>query len=430
MDTDLDHVGGCMANHSKFIKLLLSFVIAVCPIFIINNAYAGAAEKWEYDVIPDQSQTLKVKGHKVDQYGAAVNDYDYNTKIDPKTAANRTKMGTVGMGRLLKTSGWGLLGAAALQALLDSVGWIMDPESQSIWRNKKTDPNGSVNCSGGFQFQNNRNQTWFSCPLSAAQDWIKYANTTDSNATYKFVRFDSDPYTTDPVLYTVRYEHHTYPSLSKDMPNQRLTRKPDPNAQPAPKEVLTPEALADYANHTHPDYSNPELAPKLAPKYSPEIQTDLWKPSNPWEDTNSQTVQEVKKELEKAPPEPKTEPEIKPNPETGGFALPAFCSWAAPVCEFIKDMKDVFKDEPLDDTALDIQPDNTQEIDTQVSFSSQCPAPINLANFSYHGISQSWTVDFSKFCDVFATYLRPVVISIGAFSAVLIVSGVGVRENG
>ena len=130
-----------MANHSKFIKLLLSFVIAISPIFIINNAYAGAAEKWEYDVIPDQSQTLKIKGHKVDQYGAAVNDYDYNTKIDPKTASNRTKMGTVGMGRLLKISGWGLLGSAALGALLEAVDWVIDPATQSIWRNKKnSDP--------------------------------------------------------------------------------------------------------------------------------------------------------------------------------------------------------------------------------------------------------------------------------------------------
>lgn len=320
-------------------KIFIPLFLSVFFILSSSNVYAGAAEKWEYDVIPDQSQTLQVKGHKVDQYGAAVNDYDYNTKIDPKTAANRTKMGTVGMGRLLKTSGWGLLGAAALQALLDSVGWIMDPESQSIWRNKKTDPNGSVNCSGGFQFKNNRTQQWFSCPLAAAENWVNDVNKTESQGKYTFVRFQNDPYTSQPVLWTVHYEHFTYPSLSKDMPNQQLSREPDPNAQPQDKEVLTPEALADYANHTHPDYSNPELAPKLAPKYSPEIQTDLWKPSNPWEDTNSPTVQEVKKELEKAPPEPKTDPEVTPNPETGGFALPAFCSWAAPVCEFIKWLK-------------------------------------------------------------------------------------------
>jgi len=442
LDTDLDHVGGCMANHSKFIKLLLSFVIAISPIFIINNAYAGAAEKWEYDVIPDQSQTLKIKGHKVDQYGAAVNDYDYNTKIDPKTPANRTKMGTVGMGRLLKVTGWGLLGAAALEALLDSVGWIMDPESQSIWRNKKTPP-GSVGCvvvsgSGGKILQfvtgdiNPVSIEPTPCPIDAAQKVI--AKLQSQFPTWKFEFAGWISYPTNIVPGT-RLDFNVKTTIPENSPSLnfysiKAELAPESEQKPQEKEVLTPEALADYANHTHPDYSNPELAPKLEPKYSPEIQTDLWKPSNPWEDANSPTVQEVKKKLDEAPPEPKTDPEVTPNPDTGGLKIPPFCTYAAPVCEFIKDIKDVFKDEPLDDTALDIQPDNTQEIDTQVSFSSQCPAPINLANFSYHGISQSWTVDFSKFCYVFATYLKPVVISIGAFSAVLIVSGVGVRENG
>ena len=427
MDTDLDHVGGCMANHSKFIKLLLSFFIAISPIFIINNAYAGAAEKWEYDVIPDQSQTLKIKGHKVDQYGAAVNDYDYNTKIDPKTAANRTKMGNVGFGRLLKMTGWGLLGSAALEGLLQSVDWILDPEAQSIWRYKKNPSDSSCSafyCDLDLEITvNNSPNNPFYSTASAETEVERVSGRKKSDFDFKWVSVYSQSGTLSKLeLYL--YSRGTSSSIG------RYATAYPVNEPSKEKEYLTPEDLADYANHTHKDYLDPRLAPKLEPKYSPSIQTDLWKPSNPWEYTNSPTVQEVKKELEKAPPEPKTEPEIKPNPETGGFALPAFCSWAAPVCEFIKDIKDVFKDEPLDDTALDIQPDNTQEIDTQVSFSTQCPAPINLANFSYHGISQSWTVDFSKFCDVFATYLRPVVISIGAFSAVLIVSGVGVRENG
>lgn len=410
-----------MGRYKKYLTIMLIFSIHMIP---FNLAFAGAAEKWEYDVIPDQSQTLKVKGHKVDQYGAAVNDYDYNTKIDPKTAANRTKMGTVGMGRLLKTSGWGLLGAVALQALLDSVGWIMDPESQSIWRNKKTDPNGSVNCSGGFQFKNNRTQQWFSCPLAAAENWVNDVNKTESQGKYTFVRFQNDPYTSQPVLWTVHYEHFTYPSLSKDMPNQQLSRQPDPNAQPQDKEVLTPEALADYANHTHPDYSNPELAPKLAPKYSPEIQTDLWKPSNPWEDTNSPTVQEVKKELEKAPPEPKKDPEVTPNPDNGSWKLPPFCTIAAPVCEFIKWVKE----EPTNqDNELDIDKNTEQSPDTKINFSTQCPSRIPLV-FSWNGGTLDFSFDFTIWCNAISTFVYPIVVTLGSLHALYIVTGV--RQNG
>ena len=125
------------------IKILLCFTLIYTPFF----AYAGAAEKWEYEPVM-KDMNIHVKGYKVDQYGNAANDYEYNTKIDPKTTANKQKMGTVGFGRLLKSTGWGLLGAAALEALLASVDWIIDPAAQSIWRNKKADTT-SVNCGGG-----------------------------------------------------------------------------------------------------------------------------------------------------------------------------------------------------------------------------------------------------------------------------------------
>ena len=357
----------------RIIPLLLSFLL----FFSVTELHASAAEKWEYEPVM-KDMNIHVKGYKVDQYGNAVNDYEYNTKIDPKTTANKQKMGTVGFGRLLKSTGWGLLGAAALEALLESVDWVLDPEAQSIWRNKKPNSNGSVNCSGGFQFKNDRNAAWFNCPLSAVEDWIKYANTTDPNATYKFLRFDSDPYTSTPILYTVRYEHHTYPSLSKDMPNQQLTRKLDPNAEPSPKEYLTPEALADYANHTHSDYADPQLAPKLEPKYSPNIATDLWKPSNNWEKDNSPTVQEVNNQLNKTNPEPIKPPEITPNPETGGSVLPSFCSWAVTICDFIN----WFKESPDSPEAIDVPEKELEKKEIKKDLItanvSSCPADIHF----------------------------------------------------
>lgn len=323
-------------------KIFIPLFLSVFFILSSSNVYAGAAEKWEYDVIPDQSQTLQIKGHKVDQYGAAVNDYDYNTKIDPKTSSNKFKMGTVGMGRLLKVSGWGLLGSAALEALLEAVDWVIDPATQSIWRNKRNNSPEYSTCFDGkylFTAQNNFPEI---CPDIAIEKFWKSASS--SSMEYKFKEWQVTPSDVvnnikpGPIFYTITGKTS---SGTVNYPNQKLEYKLNPNYKPDPvdKEVLTPEALADYANHTHPDYSNPELAPKLAPKYSPEIQTDLWKPSNPWEDTNSPTVQEVKKELEKAPPEPKEDPELTPNPDTGGLKLPSFCSWAAPVCDFIKWLK-------------------------------------------------------------------------------------------
>lgn len=409
---------------------MLIRILFLLSLFISINAYSAAAEKWEYDVIPDQSQRLQIKGHKVDQYGAAVNDYDYNTKIDPKTSSNKFKMGTVGMGRLLKTTGWGLLGSAALEALLNSVDWIIDPATQSIWRNKKSnDP--AVGCTVTDPFTGNRLQfiggsvngvaiAPFACPLDAASEQMKIMERTNVGYSYKFENWTVYP---TPIKEGTQLQYNarvTNPKVNYNDTNFfSIKAQKDPNPKPQEKEYLSPEELADYANHTHPDYSNPDLAPKLEPKYSPSIQTDLWKPSNPWEETNSPTVQEVKKELEKSAPEPKTDPEIKPNPETGGLVLPSFCTWAAPVCEFVK----WFKEDPEtpEKDELEIDTSEEQELDDSIfSTNQQCPPDlvISYTLLKTHQISFS----YQNMCNAF-TVARPVVIFIGGLIALFILGG-------
>ncbi|MFK4049885.1 hypothetical protein [Acinetobacter venetianus] len=392
-------------------KILSSFflIFSITLTTYSTNIYAGAAEKWEYDVTPDTDQKLKLKGHKVDAYGNAANDYEYNRKIDPKTAANKTKMGKVGFGRLLKISGWGLIGAAALEGLLESVDWIMDPEAQSIWRYKKIDF-ATPGCVGhGYLFQYQIGE-YRGCPIDAVRftlnEWSK------NGASYEFVKWDTY-FEGIPDRFTVKL---TVGSNVQIMPNQQLNRKKDPNAQPEQeKEYLTPEDLADYANHTHSDFSNPELAPKLEPKYSPDLAPDLWKPANPWEYDNSPTVDEVKKELEQASPEPKddTIKENEPDPETGAksFSLPAFCSWATSVCEFI----DWFKKEPEQDNEPD-QPDIDDQgifnknFDTSFSLSKQCPADIP---FSYQTkyLSGNFTFSLKWLCIIFTFLGYPLVFA-------------------
>ena len=383
-------------------KLLFSFsLVLVIFSFLFLATYssfshAGAAEKWEYDVIPDQSQTLKIKGHKVDQYGAAVNDYDYNTKIDPKTAPNRTKMGNVGFGRLLKMTGWGLLGSAALQGLLQSVDWILDPEAQSIWRYKKNPADSSCTafyCDLDLKIDvvDSSNNPFYSTQTAEAEV-ERLTGRKRSDYDYRWQGIYS-PAGTLIRLDLSLYIKGTNSTLGKYAYGTPQT-KPDKE-----KEYLTPEDLADYANHTHKDYLDPRLAPKLEPKYSPSIQTDLWKPSNPWEDANSPTVQEVKKKLDEAPPEPKTDPELTPNPETGGMTLPSFCTWAASVCEYFKWAK---QEPEIDEPLLPMQELDVKEINKeliQIS-ASNCPADISI-NFDGlpFGIVINESVAMQPYCD-------------------------------
>ena len=153
-------------------------------------------------------------------------------------------------------------------------------------------------------------------------------------------------------------------------------------------------------------------------------------------------------ELDKSAAIPTTETavgEIAPsttNPDTGevkpgsiSLDFPVFCSWAPSMCvladkvqEAITDAREWVKESEQTDTELDIPEQEQQETDTNINFNGSCPAKITLVNFNYHGNQQNWEVDFSEWCSAVTTYIRPIVISMGAFSAVLIVSGVRINE--
>lgn len=416
-----------MFRKSKYLLIFLSILFS-------SYANSGAAEKWDYDVIPDTSQTLKVKGHKVDGYGNAVNDYEYNRKIDPKTAANRTKMGKVGFGRLLKISGWGILGTVALEGLLDSVGWIMDPSAQSIWRYKSLDTGGVADglCKGGTvdDYSGKKVEILFwtatnavgDCPLSAAENQLRYWSQTTGDS-YVFVDWLDSADLNAGTLYWEKFFTYRHPQLGNRVSSIKIKTgsivKPEQE-----KEYLTPEQLADYANHTHPDYSNPKFAPKLEPKYSPSIQTDLWKPANPWEYDNSPTVEDVKKELELAKPEPKddTIKENEPDPETGGksFSLPPHCSWATAVCDFFDWVK---KDDlpERDDSDLNTTVD-FEEKKIGLNVSPQCPAP-TFETITLHGVTaQVKTSDYTYICQL-DWLIKPFTIGFASVLACFILFG-------
>ncbi|AZN69120.1 hypothetical protein DX910_13570 [Acinetobacter haemolyticus] len=408
-------------------KKIIAILLLIFSFTYSSTIYASAAEKWEYDVIPDQNQKLKVKGHKVDQYGDAVNDKKYTTTIDPKTTTNRQKMGKVGMNRLLKVTGWGTLGYEALKALLEAVDWVIDPEAQSIWRHKKNDHTG-VTCSYTQNYQGKVYSVVYkdsygdfhSCPLEAALHRIEYHYTTSANSIVegsgRFLRWD----TTDFSI-GVQYFYADY-LIKPGLPNagQRVEIRQSVNAARdkeiiPDKEILTEQDLADYANRTHKDYSNPELAPKLNPKYNPSIQTDLWKPSNKFEEENSPTVEEAIKQLEVANPDSKddTIKENEPNPETGekSFSLPAFCNWATAVCDFFDWMKQEPEKDPeqnlpdVDDKGI-----FSKTFDFSFSLSSQCPPDISWKLESQY-LSGNFTFSMKWLCIIFTALGYPIVFA-------------------
>ena len=404
--------------------LLISFFITFF-LFLFNpvSALAGAAEKWDYEVKPDTTQRLKVSGHQVDKYGAPANDYKYETTIDPKTTANRTKMGSVAINKLLKRANWAITGVELFQTFLEGIDWVIDPASQSIWRYKQTDYSSPACVGSGYIFR--FVLEYRSCPIDAINSTLSKWNTQGTKVN-EFVRFDVN--VADAIKNKTKI-YFTY----KETQNGQVTIRSnmileyvlDPSAQPPEKEYLTPESAADYANHTHPDFTNPKYAPRAEPLYKPEIQTDLWKPHNEWEYENSPTVQEAKQRLAESQPVPKDDKikENEPDPETGAksFSLPAFCSWATVVCEFVDWFK---KDEPQeneeDETPQEI---NVGQLNTTTFRATPgCPQPIPIQITI--GTRSTTHISYEPICQ-FASKWSFIAPLIGFLSGAMIIIGVG-----
>lgn len=458
MDTDLDHVGGCVANYSKFIKLLLSFVIAISPILLINNANA-AVGGWDLknpvaqgaSTVYDATKNVLINGKKFIK--------ESSVKITPTAS---------GVANVLARGGAGYALSVAVEQLLGAVDWVLDPENNRIKYYDPADPNSIPNAP--------TNKIW----THQCGDPAKKLESYSLNAMASFLlqcqwdntsisqEITSTNKSTGSICVRNVRTHGTYNACTT-IKTRTITVNDPPREQDRPEKSIPLETVAQkvISNAEGGDTAAQGATTAAAADIVSEAEKDNAKarPIASQAEANATTKPADAAEAEKAN---EAQGEAKPNeanPEATDLSLtfPIFCNWAPTICEAAQTVisfpqtltnwwdtgkskaeewalsiseswaaaKEWATSEPSqENTQVDVENNNTQEIDTQVSFSSQCPAPINLANFSYHGISQSWTVDFSKFCDVFATYLKPVVISIGAFSAVLIVSGVGVRENG
>ena len=155
--------------------------------------------------------------------------------------------------------------------------------------------------------------------------------------------------------------------------------------------------------------------------------------------------------------------ETKPNTETGGTDLalefPTFCGWAPQVCEAAQTVisfpqtltnwwdsanqkadswsksvseawtavKDWVKEPENKNTEIDIDNPTQNEPDTTISFSTACPAKIPLM-FNWNGQTLDFSFDFSIWCESISTYVFPIVVALGSLHALYIVAGV--RQDG
>jgi hypothetical protein len=423
LDTNFDFIGGSMVSYSKFLKVLLSFSISLSPVMFINSANASTlagGSGWRVASTVANGVGVTVNG---------VKDIIVNGASKTVTGVANVTPTASQVGKFMRNN----LGAAAvigaMDLLLDGVDYVLDPANNSVqYKTKSNTPmcylNAGIGCFGSmsaaaaaaFAYDKSEypSSEFVSYTISNQTVYLKNKEGQLKNI-YTFGYFANPNY--DPEAAAEENQSKTVPlvNLGSQVINQ------------AEEEIRTGNPAVPIAT---------PVTQAAATAVVGEAATD------------ETQARPITAELDKSSAIPTTETavgEIAPpttNPDTGevkpgsiSLDFPVFCSWAPSMCvladkvqEAITDAREWVKESETTDTELEIPEQEQQETDTNINFNGSCPAKITLVNFNYHNNQQNWEVDFTDWCSAVTTYIKPIVISMGAFSAVLIVSGVRINE--
>ncbi len=335
-----------------------------------------------------------------------------------------------------KFMGKNLAGAAvigAMDLLLDGVDYVLDPANNSVTYNSKQ---CSTNCQFLYQLgtrPNTRAPTQQQVCQNLTNYWMGGVTTSSYYSASK-----------NTCERTYTYSGSSYTGTSGETIKQVANPNYDQSKEEEKKTVPLSEIgqqVIDQAQ-TEAQVGNPAV-PIATPVTQAAAAAVVGEAA-----TDETQARPITAELDKSasiPTDQTAVGEIAPpttNPDTGevkpgsiSLDFPVFCSWAPSMCvladkvqEAITDAREWVKESEQTDTALEFPEQEQQETDTNINFNDSCPSKITLANFTYHNKQQNWEVDFTDWCSAVTTYIRPIVISMGAFSAVLIVSGVRINE--
>jgi hypothetical protein len=338
------------------------------------------------------------------------------------------------------------LGAAAvigaMDLLLDGVDYVLDPANNTVTYNKgENDILGT-----GIHVQG----TYGSSASQACKNYINKLQTANKSYKYQYASVTSGALIsgTSQYQFSCKYLVDFYPTDS----DTRMYPYTDSGVINNPQNVEQQKITIPLVNlgsqvldqaETEVKTGNPAV-PIATPVTQAAATAVVGEAA-----TDETQARPITAELDKSSSIPTTETaegtvtSPTTNPDTGevkpgsiSLDFPVFCSWAPSMCvladkvqEAITDAREWVKESESTDTELDLpEQEQEQETDININFSGSCPAKITLVNFNYHNNQQNWEVDFTEWCSAVTTYIKPIVISMGAFSAVLIVSGVRINE--
>ncbi|WP_228254460.1 virulence factor TspB C-terminal domain-related protein [Acinetobacter johnsonii] len=409
----------------------------------INNEHEVRTMIRDSGIDPDTGKKIRIE--------ANVTQTANKAKV-ASTLADRLKKASDYAKKAGKASIPSFVGGAAVQALIDGVGWVMDEggkvtkkptedetnkyTSQYVWHN-----NGSTVGYSARDYCNKisdriidviitpyNGQVYFTCVES-------YSSSGEPTGPGGGMRYANPNYTTSPP--TVEGSPVTQEELSQALKNALESNNPalaSAIAQ-AIKDAYTPEGkiatigdeqangLAQNASDTARDAvnkasKNTGTEPTSSGKPGYYKITDGEKTVEGYvypSDTSASTQTDTKTETTT---DPATGNQTTTGTSTGSLELPAFCDWAGIVCDWINWTKEE-PDEPEQPKPV------FEEINVPFTpfsiakFNAQCPPDENLS-LNLMGQEMSFVFPMKPFCDFFSG-IKPFVIALASFWAVKLI---------
>lgn len=430
----LDSVGGRMGRITSFIKQVIVFFLVTA--LIIRPTFAANVGGWTLGNPIAQGASAVVNATKTVVINGANVIKNSTAKITPPASS---------VAKVLARGAAGYALSVAVEQLLGSVDWVLDPANNRI---KYYEPNpqnlekgwGPVNDTLYPTLQSACEA--YMAPYMQTGYYFEVKETNGSCALYdasgRYKRGTTLGYVNNPAY--------------------------DPNAEKEEKYIPLPTVAQKVISNAENGDTQAQVATVAAAQdIINEAETDQTKarPIVNQLEANSQTQTDESATAQAKPQaDPITGEQAPPTDITLEF--PVFCSWAPTICEaaqvvisfpntltgWYNETKTKFEDwalsiseawakvkeeyyqQPEENTETELEiPDLEQDIqiDTDINFGGSCPSPLSTS-VNFMGISQTIEFSFDPVCQI-AQFIKPVVISISAFSAALIVAGIRTEDD-
>jgi hypothetical protein len=440
----LDSTGGRMGRITSFSKQVIVFFLVIS--LLIRPTFASTVGGWTLGGAVAQGASTVYNGTKQ----VIIDGKDYIKKV----TANVTPTDT-NVAKFLARGAAGYALSVAVEQLLGAVDWVLDPANNQVkYYPKPTDAEDPTS-KGRYCFNvgNGGGLPARTVCSTQASDVCNAIAKSNGQTSYPLVQIGTSSY--GPTYkcgsnWTLGAQANPAydPSAEKEektIPLETVAQKVISNAESADTQaqVATTAAAADIVSEAEKD--NVKARP-IAQQLEASSST---KPADEAAAAESNTATGTQ-----------TQNPTKPDATDLKLEFPAFCGWAPIVCEAAQKVisfpitltdwyetskskaedwatsiseawtkvKEEYANKPEEntDTQLDIEIPE-QEIDTEINFGGACPAPLS-SDINFMGLNKTIEFSFDPVCQI-AEFIKPVVISISAFSAALIVAGIRTEDD-